>query len=237
MNSPYEDPEKTKMRSAIAIAIDQAGFTYADEPLRVPLGQESGLFGSLLGDEQSVDNDGVRTFYYLRPGRDSAVPKWIANLARASHAAGAGRVYIVVTEYETALIESCKEVGAGLLKITDDSVFELIVDYEETAPRSLEEARENRITVMRRDMERRFELERTDIDARHSQSASIIAGMDGDAADRYMNQFDAEHRNLDDWGDDMSRRLDALGARSTQAEITEVEVLIQAGPPAIGATQ
>ncbi|MFC5502072.1 hypothetical protein ACFPJ4_07445 [Lysinimonas soli] len=234
MTAAYEDPAKTRMRLAVAIAIDQAGFSAVEEPIRVPLGDDSRLNGSLLGDAQSVDNEDIRTFYYLRPGNDAAVPKWIGNLARASHAANAGRVYMVVTEYVQDLVESCKETGAGLLRLTEDSQFELIVDYEETAPRTLEEARESHITELRRSMERRVELVRVDIEARHSQSAGIIAGMEGDAADRYMNQFDAEYRNLDDWGSDMSRRLDALGARSTTNEIGEVESLVQQGPPPIG---
>lgn len=231
MSAAYEDPAKTRLRIAAAIAIDQAGFTLIDEPVRIALPSDSKILGSLVGDLQSLDADGVRTFYYLRPGTDIAVPKWIGNFARASHAANAGRVYVVVNDYVDEMVESCKEVGAGLLRLTEDGVFEIVVDYAETTPRTLEEALTTRITELRRQMERRVDLVRTDIEARHGQSAGIIAGMEGDAADRYMNQFDSEYRNIDDWGYEMSRRLDVLGGRSSTADIGEVEVLINAGPP------
>lgn len=233
MSVAYEEPAKTRMRLATEVAIDQAGFTLATELVKVSLPSDSKIVGSLMGDIQSTDGEGVRTFYYLRPGSDDAVPKWIANFARISHAMGAGRVYMVVTNYNSALVESCKEVGSGLLRLTDEGVFEMVLDYASTSPRSLEEALDSRITQMRRDMERRVEMVRTDIEARHGQSAPIIATMEGDAPDRYINMFDSEYRNVDDWGAQMSRRLDGLGARSTLTEISEVEALIAAGPPSV----
>lgn len=232
MSGPYEDPAKTRMRAAVEIAIDQAGFSLV-EPERIGLPPDSKIQGSLLGDIQSLDEGGVRTFYYLRPGVDKAVPKWIGNLARASHASDAGRVYVVVIDYSEELIESCKDVGVGLIRITDDAVFELVVDYDETAPRTLELALEIRLTEIRRSLERRVDLARTNIDARHGQAAGIIAGMEGDVADRYMNQFDAEYRNVDDWGQEMSSRLDALGPRSPITEVAAVEALISSGPPPV----
>jgi hypothetical protein len=233
MSAPYEDPAKTRMRIAAEVAIDQAGFVLVEEPIRIPLPSDSKILGSLLGDLQSLDADEIRTFYYLRTGNDTAVPKWIGNLARASHASEAGRVYVVVNEYVDSLVDSCREAGAGLLRLTEDGIFEIVVDYTETSPRTLEEALEAKITELRRALERKVEMIRIDIEARHGQSAGIIAGMEGDVADRYMNQFDAEYRNLDDWGLEMSKRLDALGARSTTADVAEVESLLNAGPPEV----
>ncbi|MCH1881895.1 hypothetical protein [Agrococcus sp. ARC_14] len=219
------------MRALAEIAIDQAGFDLVGVPERIALPSDSRIGGSLLGDLQSVDADGVRTFYYLRPVRDLAVPKWIANLARASHAAPAGHVYIVAADHTPQLVDSCKQSGCGLLRLTSEGVFEIVVDYSETSPRTLEDALEVQLTRMRRDMERKIELARTDIDARYGQSATIIASMEGDAGDRYKNGFDAEYRSIDAWGDDISRRLDILGAESLVNEVSEVEALILNGPP------
>jgi|GEM_PF-3083091 hypothetical protein len=229
--APYEEPAKSRMRVAASIAIDQAGFTVVDEPVRIALPADSKIQGSLLGDLQSLDGEGKRAFYYLRPGTDTAVPKWIGNLARASHAANAGEVYIVVTDYVDELVESCKDSGAGLLRLTEDSVFEMVVDYAETAPKSLSQALEARLTEARRRVEKKVEFLNTDIEARYSQSAGIIAAMEGDAADRYREQFESEYRNVDSWGSEMSRRLDRLAGRASAAEISEVEALIDAGPP------
>jgi hypothetical protein len=237
MSAPYEDPAKTRMRIAAEVAIDQAGFAIVEEPIRIPLPSDSKILGSLLGDLQSLDADAVRTFYYLRPGSDTAVPKWIGNLARASHASEAGRVYVVVNHFVDSLVDSCREVGAGLLRLTEDSVFEIILDYTETSPRTLEEALEAKLTELRRELERKVEIVRVDIEARHGQSAGIIAGMEGDVADRYMNRFDAEYRNLDDWGSEMSTRLDELGSRSTMTEVAEVESLLTFGPPELSGAQ
>jgi hypothetical protein len=237
MSAPYEDPAKTRMRVAAEVAIDQAGFTLVEEPIRIPLPSDSKIQGSLLGDLQSLDADDVRTFYYLRPVIDTAVPKWIGNLARASHASEAGHVYVVVNDYVDSLVDSCREAGAGLLRLTEDGVFEIVLDYTETSPRTLGEALEAKITELRRGLELKVEMIRVDIEARHGQSAAIIAGMEGDVADRYKNQFDAEYRNLDDWGSEMSKRLDALASRSTTGEVAEVESLLSAGPPAVSGTQ
>ncbi|MDR6201056.1 hypothetical protein QE374_002965 [Microbacterium sp. SORGH_AS428] len=230
MNTAYEDPTKTDMRVAAEIAIDQAGFTLVPEPVRVAVPAGLKMVGSILGDLQSLDANGRRTFYYLRSTPDLAIPKWIANLARASHAIAAGDLYIVVTEASGTFIDSCRDAGAGVLRLTEDGVFEVVLDYRATAPRSMEEAREARVTALRRNMERRVELRRVDLDARYSQAATIIAGMDEGAGDRYVSQFDAWYRANDDWGAEMSRRIDALGPRSSAADIADVEALVEAGP-------
>ena len=236
MNTAYEDPTKTDMRVAVEIAVDQAGFALVPEPVRVAVPADLKIVGSIVGDLQSVDVNGRRTFYYLRPTVDAAVPKWIANLARASHAIAAGNLYVVVNEFSSTFVESCRDAGAGVLRLTEDGVFEVVLDYADTAPKTLEASRELRITTLRRDMERRVELRRVDIDARYSQSATIIAAMDEDAADRYTNQFDSWYRENDDWGAEMSRRIDALGPRSTATDIAEVEALVSAGPESVSGT-
>ncbi|MCM6764338.1 hypothetical protein NB037_18130 [Rathayibacter sp. ZW T2_19] len=212
------------------MAVDQAGFTLVDVLERIPLPPDSQIVGSLLGDLQSVDATGTRTFYYLRPGEDTVLPKWIANLARASHALAAGHVYVVVSSYADELVRSCTDAGAGLLRLSEDGVFEMVVDYTETAPKSLEDATSDRITAIRRSMERRLEMIKVDIDARVSASASILSGMENDAAEQYLNKFEAEYRAMDSWGTDMSKRLDGLGGRSTPAEIAEVADLVDEGP-------
>ena len=152
MNTAYEDPIKTDMRVAAEIAIDQAGFTLVPEPVRVAVPADLKMVGSIVGDLQSLDGSGRRTFYYLRPTIDAAVPKWIANLARASHAIEAGSLYVVVAEVSSTFIDSCRDAGAGVLRLTDDGVFEVILDYSDTAPKSIEAAREIRITTLRRDI-------------------------------------------------------------------------------------
>lgn len=219
------------MKSAAEIAIDQAGYSLSPTLERIALPPDSQLTGSLQGDLQSLDSKDERIFYYLRTTVDEAVPKWIANLARASHAMEAGQVYLVVSQYTENLVTSCVENGAGLLRLTGDSVFEVIVDYTQTSPRSLQESIRVRIDELRRSLERKVETNRTGIRARVGASTSILGRMEGDAADEYTDVFDAEYRNLDSWGEEMSRRLDALGERSRTGDIADVEALIEAGPP------
>lgn len=222
------------MRALAEVAIDQAGFSLVDELQQIEIPADLKLVGSISGDLQSLDAEGQRTFYYLRPVKDKAVPKWLGNLARASHSLKAGPFYIVVRDYHDSFAASCRENGAGLLRLTAASSFEVVVDYSETSPKAVEAAVEERITELRRQMERRVEMARTDIESRYAQSAGIIATMEFDAAERYKNRFESEFRSLDDWGMSMSQRLDGLGGSSSAADIDKVAELISAGPKESG---
>lgn len=233
MNSVYEEPEKTRMRNLAVIALDQAGFTLVSDPVRIALPTGAKIIGSLVGDMQSINSRNVRTFYYLRPGSPGVVPKWIANLARSSHAIESGEVYIVVTDYASGMVESCKDNGCGLLRVSDEGTFEMVVDYTLTRPSSLEEVIEERLTEIRREMEHKVDSTRKLVDAKYSQYVPLIPTIHNDKADDYTERFDSQYRSIDKWGDDMSRRLDELGPRSSIKELDDLEALIATGPPRV----
>jgi hypothetical protein len=230
MTEVFEEPAKTEMRGACEVAIDQAGYELVATPVRLALPSDSGLRGALIGDLQSTDATGERTFYYLRPGTSDALPKWLANIARASHGMRVGQVYVVVNEYTAAFAQSCKTAGAGLLRLNEDSVFEVVHDYYSLSPMDPAVDFSAKTALMRREMERKLELRRKEIEARYERVTHLVSDMDSAAADEYIGLVEREYKALDDWGFDLSRRLDELTTDSSPSVIASLQEAIDGGP-------
>jgi hypothetical protein len=225
----FEEPSKSEMRAACEIAIDNAGFSLVANPIKVPLPAEMNLNGSLIGDLQSLDGEDNRTFYVLRATSIDALPKWVANHARASHMLKVGSFYVVVREYSPAFKQSCIAAGAGILRLNDENQFEVVADYDTVVPASVEETLARRVSTMRRSMERKLELKRGEIESKYQRVRLLVAEMDSVAADDYVGRVENEYKVLEDWATDVSGRLDAVGGNTSEATITALAETIQAG--------
>lgn len=228
MITTFEEPAKTELRAACAVALDQAGYEVTPTLSRHPL--PGGLQGALEGDLQSLDGQDQRTFYYLRITMDDALPKWLANIARASHVVRAGEVYVVVRDFKPSLKTSCAGAGAGLLVITEDNKLEVVLRYAEVAPIDVEAVLAIRLDKMRRSMERKLDLAQTEIKSRHHLVSQLVSDMEPEAGDKYIRKLESEYRVAEDWADEVARRLDAITSETPSAEVDALEAMIARGP-------
>ncbi|WP_402844655.1 hypothetical protein [Microbacterium sp. GXS0129] len=223
----FEEPAKTELRAACEVAIDQAGYAVATTLQRVPL---PGLNGVLKGEVQSLNADGERTFYYVRTVAQDAVPKWLANIARASHELHAGEMYIVVREYSAQFMQSCIAAGAGLLLLNEDLVFEVVVPWAESSPQELEAALTEEINQLRRSMERKLKLTTDALTARYERTTGLVADMEDLVAASYISKVESEFKAADDWSIEISRLLDGVTSKDDATTLARVRELIEAGP-------
>lgn len=228
--APFEEPAKTDLRDRCEIAVDQAGYELVETPKSIPYPEDIELNGSIRGDVQSLDASGVRTCYYVRPQRSTSLPKWLANIARASHSVTAVRFYLVVNDSTIELERACRESGAGLLSINLDNAFEVVVDYDAVQPRSRDAAFEDREAEVRRRLETRVNLKRTELELRFSKLAELTNGMPAHVADKYTQEVERMHSLWTDWGDDIGRKLDAAFATKDPDELEAISLEVEHGP-------
>ncbi|MEY9260033.1 hypothetical protein ABH903_003071 [Brevibacterium epidermidis] len=227
-NTTFEDPAKTDLVAACEVAIDIAGYQLVSKRIRVPL--PGGLKGSLRGDLQSLDAQDNRTFYFVRPNPDDALPKWLANYARASRELRVGPMYVVVDRCSSAFEASCAAAGAGLLLINDENEFDVVLLWEDQDPSALEEALSVRLGELRREMERKLKLETEGVKQRHKNVSALVYDMPSDLGNGYLKKIEVEYKRVEDWGHYVSSRLDAVTAMSASHDVPDIEQLISAGP-------
>ncbi|MCZ7589943.1 MAG: hypothetical protein M5U27_14015 [Gaiella sp.] len=230
MADPFEEPAKTEMRASCEIAIDQAGHERVEKPLTVDLPTGSSLRGRLKGDLQSLDGEGSRYCYYLRPRAGDALPEWLANLAMAAHELADIKVYVVVNEATPLFERSCKAAGAGLLLINDDNEFERVLDFDTTLPEMLEADLKSKIDGARRALEAKLDLNRNDLRGRFERVGELTRGMDPAVADKYQENVERQYKIWTEWGDRTSARLDAALAARDLHDLEVIAQVIDEGP-------
>ena len=151
MPQALEDPRKTDMRERCVMAIDAAGYELVSEPASLRLEDE--LEWAVKGDLQSLDGEEVRHAYYLRPDSAKPAPQWLVTIAAAVRDRTDLEVFIVVNQVSSTLEKSCRASGVGLLRLTDDNTFELIVDPASFDPAAVQAELKERIRDARRRME------------------------------------------------------------------------------------
>jgi hypothetical protein len=226
----YEEPAKTEMRLASEVAIDRAGYALVTDLVTVSFDDQD-IHGGLRADLQSLDSDGRRSFYFVRPGADGTLPKWLATLARAARRDGAGAFHVVVREVRESFRASCAAAGAGLLRLTDDESFEVVLDFDDLVPTGIEPDRAEQVRLLRREMETKVDFRQKEIEQRVNMARPHMADMDDEVGERYEERFEREYGDVDEWGDEISRELDAVAEAPTDARIAAVRERIAAGPP------
>lgn len=234
MQTPFEEPAKVEMRAGCEVAIDQAGFERIDPPVAIgvpdELSAELALKGRLKGDLQSADGEGRRTCYYLRPRAEDALPEWLAKLATAAHSISGVKLYVVVLTASPAFERACKTAGAGLLVLTEDGEFNVILDFDATLPEALEAGLKDSIAAVRRDLERKRDLKLGELQGRFEKVGELTQGMAPDVADPYIAGVDRVYKIWVEWSDGLSAQLDAVLAERNPAGLQAIKDEIECGP-------
>jgi hypothetical protein len=231
---PFEEPVKVEMRAGCEVAIDQAGFELIDPPhaIGVPpeLASRLALQGRLKGDLQSADGAGSRTCYYLRPRAEDALPEWLAKLAVAAHSIPGVSLYVVVSEASPTFEKSCKTAGAGLLILTEDQEFKVILDFDSTLPEPLDDELKEGITAARRDLEAKRDLNLKELQGRFEKVGELTHGMAPVVADPYISGVERLYKIWAEWSDRLSAQLDAVLADRDVRALERIKEDIVRGP-------
>lgn len=230
MSRAFEDPAKTEMRARTEIAIDAAGFEPVENLKAVPLPEGSAIRGGIKGDLQSLDSEGLRHCYYLRPSGNGVVPQWIASLATAAQELEDCVVYVVVDEPSVEMTASCKAAGAGLVLLTEDSTFEWLVDPSDWTPNIDREAFLAGVREVRRVLESKLDINVSAIDANYARTQQLTMGFTSEKRDGYIADLEAARVMWIEWGDEMSAALDRVAAQEDPAELAVVATRIESGP-------
>jgi hypothetical protein len=227
---PFEEPAKLEMRAGCEVAIDQAGFELVDSPVAVDLPAELGLQGRLKGDLQSVDGEGNRTCYYLRPRAEDALPEWLANFASAAHSMPGVKLYIVVLTASPTFERSCKTAGAGLLVLTEDREFDMLLDFDETLPETLDAELKAGISAARRDLEAKAHLRLKELQGRFEKVGELTQGMAPDVSDPYVAGIERQYKLWTEWSEGLSAQLDGVLATRDLDALRAIKEDIGRGP-------
>lgn len=227
MPAPFEDPAKTEMRARCEIAIDQSGFEITDV-VSVPV--SGSINGGLKGDLQSLDVDGNRYCYYLRPQPSETLPKWLVNLAREAHEIQGVKLYIVAEEPSSAFQKACKVAGAGLLALTSANEVEHILDFDSTLPAAVDEAFRKELDALRRKLETKVHLQTDELKNRFSSVVDLTRGMTTELADKYKENVERQFKTWTEWGEAVAVKLDDAFAQRRQEALAEIDEEIQQGP-------
>jgi hypothetical protein len=231
---PFEEPAKIEMRAGCEVAIDQAGFQLIDPPdaVEVPddVANRFALQGRPKGDLQSADAEGTRICYYLRPRAEDALPEWLAKLATAAHSVSGVKLYVVVPSASPTFEKSCKVAGAGLLVLTEDREFSVILDFDTTLPEALDAQLKDSITTVRRDLEAKRDLKLKELQGRFERVGELTQGMAPEVADPYVTGVERLYKIWVEWSDDLSTQLDAALAERDLSALARITDEIERGP-------
>jgi hypothetical protein len=222
---PFEDPRKTDMRGRCEIAIDSAGHELAQSLSTFPLPE--GLKGVIKGDLQSLDGQDVKHIYYLRPIGNKPVPQWLVTMAAAARERDDIELFLVVEDVGVALEKSCESRGVGLLRLTEDDAFEMVVNPSDFEPEVIEQAVATRIKDTRRRMEQKLDLKKGSLEDDYSRVDEITSGMPRKTRDEYIESVEQALTRWEDWGLAISQKLDEAGSESNLALVEEAEKMIE----------
>lgn len=213
------------MRGSCEIAIDAAGHELAPSLTTFPLPDT--FKGVIKGDLQSVDGSDVRHIYYLRPTGNKAVPQWLVPLAAAARQRDDIQLFFVVEEVSAVLERSCQSRGVGLLRLTEDNTFEIVVNPADFEPEAIEQAVENRIKEARRRMEQKLGLKKDGLEKDYGRVDEITSGMPRKTRDEYIESVEQALTGWDEWGQAISEKLDEAAASSDGTLVDEAERMIE----------
>ena len=226
MPEPFEDPRKTDMRGRCEVAIDAAGYELVAAPVAR---QVPGLNGAIRGDLQSLDGEDVRCAYYLRPEGDKPVPQWIVTLAEAARDLGDLRLFVVVTRVSEVLEKSCRAAGVGLLHLTQEDTFDLVVDPDEIDPAALQEQLRARVEDARRRLELKLNLNKSALEENYSRVNDLTTGMPQKTRDDYIEKVEEAINRWEGWSQRISEMLDEARSTSNEQLLEAAENLIEEG--------
>jgi hypothetical protein len=215
------------MRARAAIAIDAAGYELVSTPKSYRLPE--GLQGAVKGDLQSLNGEQVCQAYYLRPEGAKPIPQWLVNLAKAARDIDDLRLFVVVTEVSSVLEKSCRASGVGLLRLTEDDTFELVVDPSEEDPVAIAASIESEIRDLRRRMETKLTLNKGTLEQNYGKVNELTVGMPAKTRDQYIETVEQAAGRWDVWGARISELLDEAASAGDTNLIQAARRLIEEG--------
>jgi len=215
------------MRTRAIVAIDAAGYELVTTPVAFPL--PAGLRGSIKGDLQSLNGEQVRQAYYLRPEGGKPIPQWLVNMARAARGIEDLTLFVVVIEVSSLLEKSCRASGVGLLRLTEDDTFDLVVDPAETDPVAIASALEAEISTLRRRMESKLDFNKSKLEQNYSKVDELTVGMPEKTRDQYIVTVEQAANRWDEWGMRISELLDEARSTGNAALVQAAQQLIEEG--------
>lgn len=228
--APYEIPSKTDLRSRSEVAVDQAGHELVSSPVAIDLPGAS-IKGRLRGDLQSLDEDGARYCYYIRTSAEDQLPQWLADFGQNVRRVAGVKLVVVYEEVSPELERSCQAAGAGLVILTEDNRFEVIVNFDDVTPEVLLEEQREAVSELRRDLDRKLDLRRTSLQKRISSVSEITRSMTEEMATNFMSNLETNLKRVDDWGYEMSKRLDVVYSDYSALALATIRSEIEAGVP------
>jgi len=230
MNDSFVAPIKLEMRERVEVAIDQAGHELVGAPIAIELPAEAALQGRVKGDLQSLDGEGDRVCYYLRPNSGETLPKWLSNLTAAAHSIHGIQVYVVVEEASPAFEKACRVAGAGLLILDEDNEFDRVIDYRSNLPEALEQEFSETLDRVRRETERKSDQAIAELNDRRSRIGELTSGMDEETKDKYADEVDRLIRIWSEWAFQCSKELDGIASTRSVEELNRIARLVEGGP-------
>jgi hypothetical protein len=187
------------------------------------------LTGAITGDLQSLDGEQVRHAYYLRPDGTKPIPQWLANIARAALELDDLEVFVVVTEVSSVLEKSCRACGMGLLRLTEEATFELVLKPGEMDAEVVAAAVMEKIRDLRRRMENKLKLKKGALDSNYARVDELTMGMDPNVRDQYIEKFEQAVGRWEHWGARISEMLDEAASTGSEGLIEAAGQLIEEG--------
>jgi len=187
------------------------------------------LQGAIKGDLQSLDGESIRYVYYLRPSGKKALPQWLISAAQSGREYPEIRLFVVAENIGDALEKSCRTQGMGLLKVTEDNAFEVVVDSSEQEKEERAAEFAERVTEARREMERKLQLKTKALTDDYGTVAMLTEGMPVKTRDQYIKDVEQVVARWEDWGRDISEMLDAAAAFTSETSLRSAIELTEAG--------
>jgi hypothetical protein len=235
VTEPFEEPRKIEMREQSTIAIDAAGYEQVASPVAYNLSTD--LTGAIKGDLQSLDGEQIRQAYYLRPDGTKPIPQWLANIARAALELDEIKVFVVVTEVSSVLEKSCRACGMGLLLLTEERTFELVLQPGEMDAEVVAAAVVEKVRNLRRRMENKLNLKKGALESNYARVDELTTGMDPNVRDQYIEKFEQAGGRWDNWGARISEMLDEAVSTGSEGLIEAAAQLIEQGAEEDTATE
>lgn len=229
MPAPFEDPAKTAMIARCRIAIDAAAYTLVEDLEKLSIPDHLELEGVIQGDLQSLNGQGARYCYVVRPGKMTTLPTWIAQWARACHDIPDAHLYVVVQDWSPDFEDACRVAGAGVVALTDSNSFDLVVEFEGNLPAQLDKEFEARVRALRSEMMTKADLRIDEIKERYRKVGSLTSDMSEPLASTYTEEIENAHRLWSDWRHDLGIALDAALTSKDDDALDQIAARIDAG--------
>lgn len=230
-DTPFEDDARRALRERCMQAVERAEYSVVMPLIDLELPPELKMNGTLRGDIQVKTSTGVLHIYFLRSDSEKPVPGWLLNYARALAQTDKTEIYVVVPITSRSMEQTCKSVGYGLLALTEDNNFDLIIPASIEKIKSSARRLQDDVRSLRRELDAQVNIQRTLIENNVIDTATATAQMTTDKKVEYLEFAGNDFEALETWRTELSSDIDKLQNNSDKREIEIVKKRIRIGIP------